>query len=86
MQTAVSDGSGVTREICSRAKDRMLKDNIDFNDIIAENTGTWVDETFDFPDAIYWDDMRPEFAADDESSSANNKMKWERISDKFSAD
>ena len=66
----MSDATTVNREICSRAVDRLLKDNVDFNEIIAANTGTWVDETFNFPDAVFWEDMRPEYAVDDESNTA----------------
>ena len=86
MQTAVSDGSGeLTKEICSRSVDRLLLHNVDFNEIIAANTGEWVDETFDFPESIYWDDMRPKSSADDESNNAQNMMRWERLSDRFPA-
>ena len=76
----------MNREVCSRAVDRLLKNNIDFNQIIEANTGTWVDETFNFPDAVFWKDRRPEFAVDDESERAKTITTWERISDVFPAD
>ena len=44
-------------ETCSRSVDRLLKRNVDFNDVLAANTGDWVDESFNFPEAYFWPDM-----------------------------
>jgi len=46
---------------------RLRQENVDFNTVLQANTGKWVDETFSFPDAIFWKDMRPEDRSDDES-------------------
>ena len=59
------DPPTVTHEICSRAIDRLLDNNIDPNEVLRANTGTWVDSTFGFPDAIFWEDMRPKDPSDD---------------------
>ena len=50
---------GVTRDICQRSMNRLKRENIDFNEVLRANTGTWADDTFSFPDAIFWKDMRP---------------------------
>ena len=50
--------AGLTHDICTRAIDRLLLDNIDYNDVLVANSGDWTDSTFPFPDAIFWDDMR----------------------------
>ena len=83
--TSATDGSDLTHEICSRAIDRLLHDNVDFNEIIKENTGEWVDETFPFPEAIFWEDMRPRSPANDESAREHDAV-WRRISDIFPPD
>ena len=70
LQTA-NDGSGLTHEICSRAVDRLIHRNVDFNEIIEANTGQWTDDTFTFPDAIFWKDMRPSNPVDDQSKKAS---------------
>ena len=49
-----------TPEICQRSVNRLKHQNVNFNDIIRENPDTrWTDDTFNFPNAIYWDDLRP---------------------------
>ena len=58
--------AGLSHEICSRSVDRALHENIDYNDVLRENTGTWVDDSFTFPNAFYWEDMR--VAADDDQT------------------
>lgn len=50
--------------------------------MIAANTGEWVDESFTFPDAIFWKDMRPTSPGDDQSARAEDTQ-WLRISDVF---
>ena len=59
LQNNPTDGSGLTHEICSRAVDRAIHKNIDFNPILMENSGTWEDETFSGWDRIFWKDYRP---------------------------
>ena len=59
LQTNPTDSSGMTHEICSRAVDRAIHKNIDFNPILMENSGTWEDETFSGWDRIFWKDYRP---------------------------
>ena len=73
----------VTHEICSRAVDRLLRENIDFNVVLRDKTGDFIDTTFDYPHAIYWEDMRPSNPQDDESGK---DLYWERISDIFDSD
>lgn len=57
----------MTHEICSRAIDRALLKNVDFNTVLREDTGNWTDTEFSFPHAIFWEDMRPTDPVDDES-------------------
>ena len=84
LQTTDAEASeGVTHEICSRSVDRLLKNNIDFNTVLKEDTGEWKDETFTFPHAIFWDDMRPTSSMDDLSSYDGF---WLRMSDIFDAE
>ena len=57
----------VSHEICSRAVDRMLNDNVDPNKVLNEaaSSGTpWTDSTFAFPGAFLWEDMK---VADEDS-------------------
>ncbi len=76
--------ASVTHEVCSRSVDRVLHKNIDFNTVLREDTGEWKDETFSFPHAIFWDDMRPNSPSDDLSSMENDGF-WLRMSDIFDA-
>ena len=62
--TLVND---LTREVCHRSVDRLFFDNIDFNNVLEENTGTWTDSTFTGWDRIFWKDYRPYDAQYDES-------------------
>ncbi len=64
--------------------DRLLHKNIDFNTVLREDTGEWKDETFSFPHAIFWDDMRPEDPYHNLSYAENDGF-WLRISDIFDA-
>ena len=57
----------LTHEICSRAVDRLLHENVDFNEILEANTGTWEDESFTGWDRIFWNDYRPHAEDEDES-------------------
>ena len=75
----------VTHEICSRSVDRLLNKNIDFNTVLREDTGEWTDKTFSFPDALFWEDMRPTDLGNSLSSMKDNG-KWYRISDIFNAE
>ncbi len=75
----------VDHEICSRSIDRLLHDNIDFNEVLEANTGEWTDTTFTFPDAIFWKDMRPTHPSDNESGRSSDTQ-WLRISDVFNTD
>ena len=59
LQSTTKEYEGVTHETCSRAIDRLLLDNVDFNTVLREDTGNWEDKTFSHPDAILWEDMRP---------------------------
>ena len=68
--------------MCSRSINRLLEHNTDFNQVISANTGKWVEESFTYPDAIFWSDMRPTDPTIDESSLAE-EIKWLRISDVF---
>ena len=50
---------GMSHEICSRAVDRLLYDNVDFVKILEENTGYWSDDSFSGWDRVFWNDYRP---------------------------
>ena len=51
----------LTPEICQRSVNRLKHQSVDFNDVIRQNPDTrWTDDSFKFPDAIYWSDMRPD--------------------------
>lgn len=52
------DSESLTHEVCSRSVDRLIKQNVDFNEVLAANTGDWIDESFNFPDVFSWSDMR----------------------------
>lgn len=39
----------LTHDICTRSIDRLLLDNVNFNDVLNENSGSWTDSTFEFP-------------------------------------
>ena len=49
----------VDHEVCSRAVDRILYDNVDPNEALNSTSAgsVWTDTTFEFPGAWYWDDM-----------------------------
>ena len=48
----------VTHEQCSKAVDRLHLHNVDPNKIIKDTTKhPWTDETFMFPDSVFWEDM-----------------------------
>ena len=74
----------VTHEICSRSVDRVLHKNIDFNTVLREDTGEWTDKTFSFPDALFWEDMRPTDKTNSLEGMQNNG--WYRMSDIFDAE
>ena len=57
----------LNHEICSRAVDRLLHRNIDFNEVLESNTGYWQDDTFSGWDRIFWNDYRPSRTDEDES-------------------
>ena len=57
-------GESLTHEVCSRSVDRLIKQNIDFNEVLAANTGDWIDESFNFPDVFSWSDMRVDWQHD----------------------
>ncbi len=82
MLESTEDDSPVTKEVCSRSVDRVLRKNIDFNTVLREDTGEWKDETFSFPEAVFWDEVRPMCALNDLSNMANDAF-WLRISDIF---
>ena len=48
----------LTHDVCTRSIDRLLLDNVNFNDVLNENSGNWTDSTFEFPAALFWEDMR----------------------------
>lgn len=72
----------LTHEICSRAVDRLLHRNVDFNEILEANTGYWKDETFTGWDRIFWDDYRPHRSDEDESPRQYDS-EFKRIKDVF---
>ena len=82
LQNNPDDGSGMTHEICSRAVDRALDKNIDFNTILEENSGTWEDETFSGWDRIFWRDYRTTDTTADESDREWD-TEWARVKDVF---
>ena len=84
-KTAMQHFAIPSHEVCSRAVDRLLLRNTDFNDVLRENTGSWEDPEFGFPDAVYWEEMRPTLPMDDESGTAQ-QADWIRISDVFGTD
>ena len=77
--TAFSD---LSHEICSRAVDRLLHRNVDFNEILQANTGEWEDDTFSGWDRIFWNDYRPN-SADTDESPREYDTEFKRISDVF---
>ena len=83
LQTTAAEAEvGVTHEVCSRSVDRVLRNNIDFNTVLREDTGEWKDTTFSFPHAIFWEDMRPMDYSNDLSNMKDNGF-WLRMSDIF---
>jgi hypothetical protein len=78
--------AGLTHEVCSRAIDRLLYKNEDFNSVLknAGSSPSWVDESFPFPQAVYWDDMRVDASSD--NSWIDSYADWTRLSDAFSGD
>ena len=60
----LGSATNVTHEICSRAVDRVLHENPDFNTILDDNSdGDWIDKSFTGWDVVFWPDMRPKYAA-----------------------
>ena len=74
-------GSLLNKDICHRAVDRLLYKNIDFNDVLRDNTHAWTDANFAFPTPLFWEDMR--VASEDDQSSLADPAKWRRISEVF---
>ena len=58
----------VDHEVCSRAVDRLLYDNIDPNTALNEAASSgqpFYDTTFAFPEAFFWEDMGMALSAGD---------------------
>ena len=72
----------LTHEICSRAVDRVLKTNVDFNTVLEANTGDWEDSTYTGWERIGWPDMRPARAENDETARQSDSH-WHRLKDVF---
>jgi hypothetical protein len=78
--------NGLSHEICSRSVDRLIHRNVDFNDVLEENTGSWTDDTFTGWESIYWDDYRPDATNDpgDDQSKRRYDVDLRRIKDVYS--
>ena len=74
----------LTHEICSRAVDRLLVHNIDFNTVLEENTGAWTDPQFKGWERLFWKDYRPaNLGSDEDLSGHEENIEWKRIKDTF---
>lgn len=62
----------------------MTDNNIDFNNVLEENTGTWIDSTFTGWDRIFWEDYRPYDGQYDESARQYD-VEFKSIRDVFSS-
>ena len=70
----------LTTEVCQRSVNRLKYQSVDFNDVIRQNPDTrWTDESFSFPDAIYWNDLRPKYGQ--RSQKKANQGYWRSLSD-----
>ena len=78
----VLQAPNMTHEICSRAVDRLIHDNVDFNTILEANTGEWKDDTFNGWERVFWEDYRPRFA-DDSEMDRTNDTEFKRIKDVY---
>ena len=82
---AMSEGTEwakLTHEICSRAVDRSLHKNIDFNQVLEANDPDWKDEAFSGWDRVFWTDYRPRGIDVDETERKSDSV-WKRIRDVY---